>query len=214
MDINHLIDHTLLRPTATEADIVALCAEAEKYKFHAVCVHGCHVALVKRTLGNSAVKIAAVAGFPLGAMSTQSKIHEAVDCIEHGADEIDVVINLGWLKSGNHEAVGKELRNLKEAIDGKILKVIVECCYLTQNELLTACRLVVSSGAEYIKTSTGFGPGGATPEDVKLIKKLVGDKVGIKASGGIRDRTTALKYIGLGVSRIGTSSGIAIVSAT
>ncbi len=146
-------------------------------------------------------------GFPLGAMSTEAKIFEAKDCIKNGADEIDMVINVGWLKSGKLDEVREEIQAIKNAIGTKILKVIIETCYLTDDEKVTACNLAVEAGANYVKTSTGFGTGGATFEDVILMKKAVGNKAKIKASGGVKDEATALKYIELGVSRIGTSSG-------
>lgn len=212
MELATYIDHTLLKPTATINDIRKLCKEAIKYQFCAVCVNACYITLVKKELGNSNIKIAAVIGFPLGATVTDAKIYEAVECIESGADEIDMVINIGWLKSAEHELVEAEIRRIKEIIGDRILKVIIETCYLSDREKETACRLAVNAGADFVKTSTGFGSGGATFEDVKLMKAVVGDKAKIKASGGIKDTATALRYIKLGVSRIGTSSGITIVT--
>ncbi|NAY91305.1 deoxyribose-phosphate aldolase [Muricauda sp. JGD-17] len=207
MAIAAFIDHTLLKPTATIPEIKQLCDEAMEHQFYAVCVNGCHVALAKKELKDSPVKVAAVVGFPLGAMSTQAKIAEAKDCIQQGADEIDMVINIGWLKSNLDEKVLEEIRDLKTSIGEKTLKVILETCYLTAEEKERVCKLAVQAGADYVKTSTGFGSGGATFEDVILMKKTVGSKVKIKASGGIKDKQAALKYIELGVSRIGTSSG-------
>ncbi len=188
-------------------DIQKLCDEAKTQGFYAVCVNGCHVSLAKKALENSKVKLAAVIGFPLGAMSTKTKVFEAKDCVLNGADEIDMVINIGWLKSKMYEAVGNEIQAIKLAIGDKILKVILETCYLTDAEKEKACSLSVEAGADFVKTSTGFGSGGATFEDVILMKRVVGNKAKIKASGGIKDKETALKYIELGVSRIGTSSG-------
>lgn len=188
-------------------DIQKLCDEAKTQGFYAVCVNGCHVSLAKKALENSKVKLAAVIGFPLGAMSTKTKVFEAKDCVLNGADEIDMVINIGWLKSKMYEAVGNEIQAIKLAIGDKILKVILETCYLTDAEKEKACSLSVEAGANFVKTSTGFGSGGATFEDVILMKRVVGNKAKIKASGGIKDKETALKYIELGVSRIGTSSG-------
>jgi len=188
-------------------DIQKLCDEAKTQGFYAVCVNGCHVSLAKKALENSKVKLAAVIGFPLGAMSTKTKVFEAKDCVLNGADEIDMVINIGWLKSKMYEAVGNEIQAIKLAIGDKILKVILETCYLTDVEKEKACSLSVEAGADFVKTSTGFGSGGATFEDVILMKRVVGNKAKIKASGGIKDKETALKYIELGVSRIGTSSG-------
>ena len=212
MQIQDYIDHTLLKPTAIPSDIEKLCQEAKDYKFQAVCVNGCYTKFAKEQLKNSQVKLAVVVGFPLGAMSTESKVFEAKDSVANGADEIDMVINLGWLKSGKLELVEREISEIKKAIGHKVLKVIIETCYLTQDEKIKACELAVKAGADFVKTSTGFGEGGATLEDVKLMKKVVGNKAKIKASGGIKNRATALKYISLGVSRIGTSSGIAIAS--
>ncbi len=212
MQIQDYIDHTLLKPTAIPSDIEKLCQEAKDYKFQAVCVNGCFTKFAKEQLKNSQVKLAVVVGFPLGAMSTESKVFEAKDSVANGADEIDMVINLGWLKSGKLELVEREISEIKKAIGNKVLKVIIETCYLTQDEKIKACELAVKAGADFVKTSTGFGEGGATLEDVKLMKKVVGNKAKIKASGGIKNRATALKYISLGVSRIGTSSGIAIAS--
>ncbi|NDV44112.1 deoxyribose-phosphate aldolase [Flagellimonas sediminis] len=207
MDLADHIDHTNLKATATMDDIQKLCDEAKTQGFYAVCVNGCHVSLAKKALENSKVKLAAVIGFPLGAMSTKTKVFEAKDCVLNGADEIDMVINIGWLKSKMYEAVGNEIQAIKLAIGDKILKVILETCYLTDAEKEKACSLSVEAGANFVKTSTGFGSGGATFEDVILMKRVVGNKAKIKASGGIKDKETALKYIELGVSRIGTSSG-------
>ncbi|WP_431160574.1 deoxyribose-phosphate aldolase [Flagellimonas beolgyonensis] len=207
MSLANFIDHTNLKPTATLTDIKKLCEEAKEFGFYAVCVNGCHIPLAQQKLENSDVKLAAVIGFPLGAMSTEAKIFEAKDCIKNGADEIDMVINVGWLKSGKLDEVREEIQAIKNAIGTKILKVIIETCYLTDDEKVTACNLAVEAGADYVKTSTGFGTGGATFEDVILMKKAVGNKAKIKASGGVKDEATALKYIELGVSRIGTSSG-------
>ena len=213
MQLNQYIDHTILKATATPKDIVQLCAEAIQFKFYAVCVNGCYVKLAKTELINSEVKIAAVIGFPLGAMSTESKIAEAVQCVADGADEIDMVINVGLLKAGQADFVEDEIAAIKKAIGKQVLKVIIETCYLTNEEKKMACRAALNAGADFVKTSTGFGTGGATIEDVKLMKAEVGDKLKIKASGGIRDLATALEYIELGVSRLGTSSGIELVTS-
>ncbi len=212
MQIQDYIDHTILKPTATISDIEKLCKEAIDHKFYAVCVNGCYTKLAKKQLLDSKVKLAVVIGFPLGAMSTESKVFEAQDCIANGADEIDMVINVGWLKSGKFNLVQQEISSIKKAIGEKVLKVIIETCYLSKEEKIKACELALEAGADFVKTSTGFGTGGATLDDVKLMKEVVGSKAKIKASGGIKDKATALKYIALGVSRIGTSSGIAIAS--
>lgn len=212
MQLNQYIDHSLLRSTATPKEIKKLCAEAIDRSFYAVCVNGCYVETAKTALKNSTVKLAAVIGFPLGAMATVAKVFEAEDCISKGADEIDMVINIGVLKSGNPKYVEEEIKAIKKAIGEKVLKVIIETCYLTTEEKEIACRAALKAGADFVKTSTGFGSGGATFEDVQLIKRVVGEKLQIKASGGIKDRKTAEKYIKLGVTRLGTSSGIALTS--
>nr|WP_293296135.1 deoxyribose-phosphate aldolase [Allomuricauda sp.] len=207
MELADFIDHTNLKPTATVSDIQKLCDEAIKHHFYAVCVNGCNVAVAKKAIKESPVKLAAVIGFPLGAMSTKAKIFEAMDCIDHGADEIDMVINIGWLKSGMFDAVREEIKVIKETIGETVLKVIIETCYLTDAEKEEACSLAKDARADFVKTSTGFGTEGATYDDVVLMKRIVGDELKIKASGGVKDQATAKKYIELGVSRIGTSSG-------
>lgn len=212
MILSNFIDHTNLKPTASLSEIQKLCGEAKYYGFYAVCVNGCHVSLAAEELKNTKVKIAAVVGFPLGAMSTEAKVFEARECVKNRADEIDMVINISWLKSNEDSRVRNEIKSIKRAIGDKILKVILENCYLTTSEKEKACTLAVEAGADFVKTSTGFGSGGATFEDVILMKKIVGDKLGVKASGGIKDKETALKYIDLGVSRIGTSSGIILLN--
>ena len=213
MQLNQYIDHTILKATATPKDIVKLCAEAIQFEFYAVCVNGCYIKLAKTEIKNSKVKIAAVIGFPLGAMSTESKIAEAVQCVADGADEIDMVINIGLLKAGQADLVEDDIAAIKKAIGNKVLKVIIETCYLTNEEKKMACRAALNAAADFVKTSTGFGTGGATIEDVKLMKAEVGDKLKIKASGGIRDLKTAMEYIELGVNRLGTSSGIELVTS-
>lgn len=211
-NLNQYIDHTLLKATATENDIIQLCKEAIQHQFYAVCVNSCYVALAKNELRGSNVKVCSVVGFPLGAMSAQAKVMEANKAIAEGADEIDMVINIGLLKSENFDAVWKEIEAVKNAIGSNILKVILETCYLNKPEIIKASELALLSGADFIKTSSGFGTGGATIEDVKLMKSVVKDQAKVKASGGIKDRVTALEYIALGAERIGTSSGIAIVT--
>lgn len=213
MRLQDFIDHTLLKPVATIVDIKKLCKEGIDHDFYAVCVNGCYTTLAKEQLKGSNVKIAAVIGFPLGAMNSDAKVFEAKDCIKNGADEIDMVINIGWLKSGEFDQVENEISKIKKTIGDKILKVIIETCYLTKDEKIRACKLAINARADFVKTSTGFGNGGATFEDIRLMKDTIGNKAKIKGSGGIKDRSTALKYIALGVSRIGTSSGITIVSA-
>ena len=212
LQLENFIDHTLLKPTATSSDILQLCKEAEEHQFFAVCVNSCYVQLAVSALKNSKVKVAATIGFPLGAASTASKIAEAEKCVAEGAEEIDMVLNIGFLKDKKFSEVEEEISAIKEAIGDTILKVILETCYLSDEEITKACRLAENAKADFVKTSTGFGTAGATLEHVRLMKDSVSDKVKIKASGGIRDRETALEYIDLGVSRIGTSSGIQIVS--
>ena len=181
------------------------------YGFKAVCVNGCWVQLAAKELTNTSVEVATVVGFPLGAMSSEAKVFEARDAIAKGADEVDMVLNIGWLQSGEWGAVQEDIARIKQAVGTKVLKVIFENCYLSKEEKIKACELSMAAGADFVKTSTGFGTGGATFEDVALMKSVVGDKVLLKASGGIRDRATALKYIDLGVARIGTSSGPKLV---
>jgi deoxyribose-phosphate aldolase len=211
MDLNRYIDHTLLSASATEADILKLCKEAIKYNFYSVCINSSYVSLAKQALGKSNVKICTVVGFPLGAMSTEAKIFEAKKAIEEGASEIDMVMNIGRLKSQNHLAVLKDISNVKRAIGLIPLKVILEISELSKNEIVKACEICVDAKADFVKTSTGFSKSGATYTAVKIMKKTVKDLLKIKASGGIRDRETALKYIELGVHRIGASSGVAMM---
>ncbi|MCK0192058.1 deoxyribose-phosphate aldolase [Arenibacter sp. F20364] len=212
MQVENFIEHTLLKPNATEDDIKQLCAEALNYNFYGVCINGCHLSLAKELLKDSRVKLVSVVGFPLGSMSTKAKVNEAKDYMEEGANELDMVLNIGWLRSGYNLAVQEEIAQVKEVMGQNVLKVILETCYLTDTEKITACQLAVRAKADFVKTSTGFGPGGASFEDVALMKKAVGNKIGIKASGGIKEAHMAQKYIDLGVSRIGTSSGVAIVT--
>lgn len=212
MNIASMIDHTLLKPTATVDDIKKLCAEARQHQFFSVCVNSCHVSLAKKELAGSTVKVCTVVGFPLGSMSARAKVAETQLAIEDGADEIDMVLNVGLLKSGLHEAVQQEIAALKKVAGSRVLKVILETCFLTDDEKRTACRLSVDAGADFVKTSTGFGSGGATPEDVALMVEAVAGKAQVKASGGVRDAEAAQKYVALGASRLGTSNGIAIVS--
>ena len=213
MQLNQYIDHTLLKPTATPGDIEKLCKEAVDHQFYAICVSPSYIQLAKSALEGSAVKIAAVIGFPLGAMTTKAKVFEAKDAIELGADEIDMVINIGMLRAEKIDYIENEITEIKKAIGSKVLKVIIETCFLTDAEKKVACRAALKAKADFVKTSTGFGSGGGTFEDVKLMKEIAGDKMQIKASGGIKDRETAIKYIELGVSRLGTSSGIKLLTS-
>ena len=211
MGLNKYIDHTILKATASSTDVQKLCEEAIEHEFYSVCVNGCYVADAKHLLQGTDVKVAAVVGFPLGAMTTASKVFEAKEAIENGASEIDMVINVAKLKDGEFDYVENEILLIKEAIGDNVLKVIIETCYLTDEEKVKACELSLVAKADFVKTSTGFGTGGATYEDVKLMKSVVGDNAKVKASGGVRDKETAQKYVDLGAERLGTSSGIEIV---
>lgn len=204
------VDHTLLKPEATPEQIAALCAEAAEHGTASVCVNGSYVALAKKLLDGK-VKVCAVIGFPLGAMSTAAKAFEAAEAIRDGADEIDMVIHIGQLKAGNTDYVLEDIKAVKAAIGDHILKVIIETCLLTEEEKITMCRLVTESGAEYIKTSTGFSTGGATFDDVRLFAEHVGEGVKIKAAGGIRSREDMEEFLRLGASRLGTSSAVKIL---
>ena len=211
MKINQYIDHTLLKATATKAEIKEICDEAKKYNFYAVCVNGSYVPYVKEELKDSGVNIAAVIGFPLGAMSTKAKVFEAEQAVRDGATVIDMVIQIGKLIDGDYEYVENDIREIKKAIGDNVLKVIIETCYLTDDQKKKACELALNAKADYVKTSTGFGTGGATFEDVKLMKDVVKDNAKVKASGGVKDYETAEKYVELGASRLGTSSGVKII---
>ncbi len=211
MLLNTYIDHTLLKSTASKNEIIKLCDEAITYNFFSVCVNSCYVSLAKQQLQNTSVKVCSVIGFPLGAMSTQAKVHEAKTAIDDGADEIDMVINLGYFKSQDFDNVWKDIEAVKRIMPNHILKVILETCYLEEDEILKASELAIKGGADFIKTSTGFGTRGASVEDIKLMKRVAKDSTKIKASGGIKDAKTAIEYINLGAQRLGTSSGIAIL---
>ncbi len=211
MGLNKYIDHTILKATASSSDVQKLCEEAIEHKFYSVCVNGCYVADAKHLLQGTDVKVAAVVGFPLGAMTTAAKVFEAKEAVENGASEIDMVINVAKLKDGEFDYVENEIRLIKEAIGDNVLKVIIETCYLTDEEKVKVCELSLVAKADFVKTSTGFGTGGATYEDVKLMKSVVGDNAKVKASGGVRDKEIAQKYVDLGAERLGTSSGIEIV---
>jgi deoxyribose-phosphate aldolase len=205
------IDHTLLKADATAKDIEKLCAEARENNFFSVCVNGSWVANAYHLLEGSDVKVASVAGFPLGAMSGDAKRFETEAAIDEGAQEIDVVLNIGRLKDGDDKYVLRELIDVVEAADERTVKVILETCLLTDEEKIRACQIVVESGAHFVKTSTGFGASVATLADVKLMRATVGPKFGVKASGGIRDTKTALAMIEAGATRLGTSASVAIM---
>jgi deoxyribose-phosphate aldolase len=217
-----LIDHTDLRPQATSGDIERLCSEAEKNGFYAVCVNPCRVALAKRltsTHDKHDIYVCAVIGFPLGAGTTETKLREAMEALANGADELDMVMNIGWLKERRYDAVKGDIASVVEAARGealkaarkKTVKVIIEACYLDDSEKVQACRLAAQAGAHFVKTSTGLGSGGATAHDVALMRKTVGDTMGVKASGGIRSAREAVAMVEAGASRIGTSAGVKIM---
>jgi len=208
MDISKHIDYTLLKPTATEREIINLCNEAIKNGFYAVCINSSYVSLAKQLLEKSEIKICTIVGFPLGAMSTTSKVFEAKKAIENGANEIEMVINLGLLKSKNYVSVLKDISDVKLAIGSTPLKVIIEISDLNKNEIIKACEICLDAKADFIKTSTGFSKGGATLTAVKIIKKTIKENAKIKAYGDIVDLETALKLIEAGADRIGTSTPI------
>lgn len=214
MKINKFIDHTVLSQDADEKKIDKLIAEAKDHDFASVCVNSCWTKKCAEALKDSDVNVCVVVGFPLGAMDTKSKAFETKTAIENGADEIDMVINVGWLKSGRYSDVEDDIREVKKACGDKHLKVIIECCLLTEEEKVKACELSEKAGADFVKTSTGFSKGGATVEDVALMRKTVGDRLGVKAAGGIRDGKTAVAMIEAGASRLGCSAGIKIIEET
>lgn len=206
-----LFDHTILNATATKAQVLTCCREAIDYGFASVCVNGCYTALTAKTLAGTDVLTCTVVGFPLGQMSAEAKIAETRLAIADGADEIDMVINIPALKEHRDDELLAEIQGIKQACGTKTLKVILETCELTDEEIVRACRLTAAAHGDFVKTSTGFGTGGATPEHVALMRKTVGDALGVKASGGIRDRKTAEKMVAAGANRLGTSATIKIV---
>jgi deoxyribose-phosphate aldolase len=212
VNIGSMIDHTALKPETTKAQIETLCAEAKEYKFASVCVNPTWVETAAALLKGTDVKVCTVIGFPLGATTVDTKAFETKDAIAKGATEVDMVINIGALKDKNDELVERDIRAVVEAAKGKALtKVIIESCLLTDEEKVRACELSVKAGADFVKTSTGFSTGGATVEDIALMRKTVGPDVGVKASGGVRDRAGALAMVEAGATRIGASAGISIV---
>ena len=211
MDIAPFIDHTLLKPDATEDDIRRLCEEANKYHFASCCVNPCWVSLVSNALKGSGIKTCSVVGFPLGASHTMVKYSEAERCVRDGAGEIDMVMNIGAFKSENLRLVSDEIKEIVRRTK-VLVKVIIEACLLTTDEKIEATKIIVDAGAHFVKTSTGFSKYGATIEDVKLLKNIVGQRIGVKASGGIRTYKQAMDMIEAGATRIGTSAGVAIVS--
>ncbi len=213
MDIARMIDHTVLKADATRETVAKLCAEAIKYNFASVCVNTCHVDLVSKLLAGSTVKTCCVVGFPLGAMITSAKVFETKEAIRLGAQEIDTVINIGGVKDGNYELVYKDIKAVIDAAEKKaIVKVIIETCLLSDEEKVEVCEISVKAGADFVKTSTGFSTGGATVDDIMLMKKTVDGKALVKASGGIKNQEDLNAIIEAGANRIGTSNGITLVS--
>ncbi|EMR05896.1 Deoxyribose-phosphate aldolase 2 [Bhargavaea cecembensis DSE10] len=212
INVASMIDHTLLKPEVTKEQIVKLCSEAREYQFASVCVNPYWVETAASELSGSDVKVCTVIGFPLGAGTKETKAFETKDAIEKGAQEIDMVINIGALKSGDEETVEADIRAVVEAAAGKaIVKVIIETCLLTNDEKIIACRLSKQAGADFVKTSTGFSTGGATVEDVALMRLTVGDEMGVKASGGVRSLEDLQAMAEAGATRIGASSGVKIM---
>lgn len=210
MNLASYIDHTLLKPGATVEDIIQLCREAEQHQFAAVCVNPVFVDLAAHCLAGTGVKTATVIGFPLGATFTEAKVAEVKEAVSRKANELDMVINIGAAKAGMWEVVTEDIRQVVAAADGAAVKVIIETCLLTDDEKRRACQAVLDAGAQFVKTSTGFGSGGATVDDIRLCKQVVGDKIGIKASGGIRTLEQAKALIDAGATRLGTSAGVEI----
>jgi len=210
-DLAGLIDHTILAPDATTAQVLKFCEQAEAFRFHSVCVNPVHVRLVAEALAGSSVKTCCVVGFPLGASTPEIKAAEAARAISDGADEIDMVIDIGALKDGRIDVVEHDIACVRAACPGAILKTIIETCLLTDDEKRLACRIAHNAGADYVKTSTGFSKHGATIADVALMRETVGAAMGVKASGGIRSREAAEAMVAAGATRIGTSSGLLII---
>lgn len=207
-----LIDHTLLKPDATQAAVEQLCREAKEFEFASVCVNPCNVKLASSLLEGTKVKICSVVGFPLGANKKEIKAYEARKAILDGAREIDMVMNVGAVKSGDYKLAEQDMRDVRETCGRSVItKVILETALLTDEEKIKACEIAKSSGMDFVKTSTGFGPGGATVEDVRLMRSVVGERMGVKASGGIRDAETAARMVEAGATRIGASASVKIV---
>lgn len=212
MEYNKLIDHTLLKPDASLVALAQLCDEATQHEFMSVCVNPCFVPVAKKLLAGSDVKVCTVIGFPLGATLPEVKVFETKRCVELGADEIDMVINVSMAKAHDYDYIANEINMIKIACEGRLLKVILETCLLTNEEIVQCCRAAVKAGADFVKTSTGFSTAGATVEHVKLMRDTVGPNIGVKASGGVRSKEDLEKMVAAGASRIGTSSGVKIVA--
>lgn len=211
--MNKYIDHTILKPFATKADIIKLCGEAKEYGFKSVCINPCHIDTAKQELAGSGVLVCTVIGFPLGANTTKTKVFETLDAYNAGCDEFDMVINIGALKAGDTDYVRRDIEEVVAAAKGRIVKVIIETFYLTDKEKVAACKIAEQAGAHFVKTCTGFNDGIATEEDVRLMRAAVSGNVEVKASSGIRSKDTAELLIRAGAGRIGTSAGISIVKA-
>lgn len=211
--IASMIDHTLLKPEATPAQVEKLCAEAAEYHFASVCVNPVYIPLAARLLKDTGVKVCCVVGFPLGAIAPEQKAAEAASCATMGAEELDMVIHIGAAKAGDWALVQRDIEGVVKAAAGRTVKVIIETCLLTDEEKVKACEAAKAAGAHFVKTSTGFSTGGATTHDIALMRKTVGPEMGVKASGGIRDYATAMAMIEAGANRIGASAGIEIVAA-
>lgn len=212
MELNKYIDHTNLKQDMSEQDLIKLVDEAKEYDFFSICINPCWVKQASELLAGSNTKVCSVIGFPLGANTTNIKVLEAKEAIENGASEIDMVINVSKLKDKDYEYVYNEIKKIKEAIGNNVLKVIIEACLLTNDEKTIACQIIMKAGANFVKTSTGMSTGGATVEDVKLFKEVVGDTTLIKAAGGVRTYEDAISMIEAGANRIGTSGGVKIVN--
>lgn len=213
MEINRMIDHTLLKADATQENVMKIIEEAKKYRFYSVCINPTWISLAAKELQGEPVAVCTVIGFPLGATTTETKAFEAANAIENGADEVDMVINIGELKAGNTEKVQKDIEAVVAAAKDKALvKVIIETSLLTDEEKTTACELAKAAGADFVKTSTGFSTGGATVEDVRLMRATVGPEMGVKASGGVHNAKEAEAMIEAGATRLGASSGVAIMN--
>lgn len=211
MEINRLIDHTYLKAFGCKSDIVKLIDEAKTYHFKSVCINPTHVAYAKEALAESGVLVCTVIGFPLGANTVETKVFETLNAVENGADEIDMVMNIGRFKDGDYDYIKNEINQVCQAAKDKLVKVIVEVCYLSDEEIKTVSQLVGQTDAEFIKTSTGFGTGGATPEAVKIMKENVNGK-DVKAAGGVRSKEDLQAMVDAGASRIGASSGVKIMN--
>ncbi len=212
MNLNKYIDHTLLKPESTKEQIKKLCEEAKEYNFKSVCVNPTQVSYAKELLSGSDVLVCTVIGFPLGANTSKVKAFETEDAILNGADEIDMVVNIGAIKDGNFDLVKKDIEAVVNSSNDKLVKVIIETCLLTDEEKRKLCKIVIEAGADFIKTSTGFSTSGATKEDISLFKEEVKSKIGIKASGGVRNIEDAKTMIDCGATRLGTSGGVQIIN--